>query len=220
MSKFIVLEGTDGSGKSTQLAMICQKLDENGIAYKRLTFPRYDNQSSALLRMYLGGEFGSDPKAVNAYAASTFFSVDRYASFMTDWKEAYENDEIIVSDRYTTSNAIHQAGKLEGKEREDYLDWLFDFEYRLMGLPAPDKVVFLDMPSEHSFSLLNKRQGDDGDIHEKDHEYLKKCRENALDICERYGWARISCADENGVKSREAINAEVFAAINGVLGIE
>lgn len=220
MPKFIVIEGTDGSGKATQTAMICKVLEEKGLPYKKLTFPRYDNPSSTLLRMYLGGEFGSDPTSVNPYAASTFFTVDRYASFKTEWKEFYENGGIVVADRYTTSNAVHQASKLEGEERDRYLDWLFDFEYRLMGLPAPDKVIFLDMPSELTFQLIEKRQGDSGDIHEMDHVYLEKCRANALDVCEKFGWSRILCGADGRIKTIEEIHSEIMAEIGEVLGLE
>ncbi|MEA4921280.1 MAG: thymidylate kinase [Clostridiaceae bacterium] len=220
MSKFIVLEGTDGSGKSTQLALTCKRLDDTGILYKRLTFPRYDNQSSALLKMYLNGDFGTDPESVNPYAASTFFSVDRYASFKTDWQQAYEAGIAIIADRYTTSNAIHQASKLNGEAREAFLKWLFDFEYRLLGLPSPDRVIFLDMPSQYALTLLEKRQGNSGDIHEKDHEYLEKCREGALDIGRRYGWQTISCAGERGLKTPEEINDEVYKAVCEVFLVE
>ncbi len=220
MAKFIVIEGTDGSGKATQTAMICKLLEEKGLPYKKLTFPRYDNPSSTLLRMYLGGEFGSDPNAVNPYAASTFFTVDRYASFKTEWKDFYEAGGIVVADRYTTSNAVHQASKLEGEARDAYLQWLFDFEYNLMGLPAPDKVIFLDMPSELTFRLIQKRQGDTGDIHEQDHAYLEKCRANALDVCEKFGWTHIYCGENGEVKSIEQIHREIMAEIGEVLGLE
>ena len=220
MSKFIVIEGTDGSGKATQTAMICKLLEEKGLPYKKLTFPRYDHPSATLLKMYLGGEFGSDPTSVNAYAASTFFTVDRYASFKTDWKDFYEAGGIVIADRYTTSNAVHQASKLEGEAREQYLDWLFDFEYNLMGLPAPDKVIFLDMPSELTFKLIEKRQGEAGDIHERDHAYLEKCRANALDVCDRFGWTHICCGDGDRIKSIEEIHREIMAEIGGVLGLE
>ena len=220
MGIFIDLEGLDGSGKTTQTELICKRLAADGIDYRQIKLPDYESDSSILVRKYLAGDFGKNAGDVNAYAASVLYAADRFASYTEKWKAEYKQGKLIFADRYTPANAIYQMTKLPEEAWDEFLDWLFDFEYRLMGLPAPDKVVFLDMPSEHSFSLLNKRQGDGGDIHEKDHEYLKKCRENALDICERYGWARISCADENGVKSREAINAEVFAAINGVLGIE
>lgn len=220
MSKFIVIEGTDASGKSTQLNLICAALEQKGVRFTRLTFPRYQDESSALLKMYLRGDFGTDPEAVNPYAASVFFSVDRYASFKTDWQAAYDNNEIIISDRYTTSNAIHQASKLEGEKRDEYLNWLFDFEYNLLGLPKPDCVLFLDMPSEFSFKLLSKRQGNTGDIHELDHEYLEKCRVNAIDVMEKYGWTRIGCVEAGEIKSPQRINDEIFLEIGEVLGIE
>lgn len=219
MSKFIVLEGTDGSGKATQLELLCRALDARGMDYTRLSFPRYDSPAAAPLKMYLDGAFGTDPQAVNPYAASTFFSIDRYASFKGGWETAYQKGGIILADRYTTSNAIHQAGKLEGTAREDYLRWLFDFEYRLLGLPAPDRVVFLDMPEALSRQLIRKRQGDSGDIHEKDRAYLEKCRANGLEICQKYGWIHISCADGDRVKSPERIHSEILAAVGEVLGL-
>ena len=146
--KLIVLEGTDASGKSTQFARLCKALDDRGITYHRLVFPRYQEESSALIRMYLDGQFGNKPDDVSAYTASTFFAVDRYASYRTEWKEIYENGGLILADRYTTSNAVHQASKLPQKEQQAFLDWMFDFEYRIMGIPAPDTVFFLDMPTE------------------------------------------------------------------------
>ena len=149
----IVLEGTDGSGKSTQAEMTCAALEQAGVDFKRLRFPRYENESSMLVRMYLRGDFGSHPSDVNAYAASTFFAVDRYASFRTDWKEDYDAGRVIFSDRYTTSNAVHQSSKLEQAELESFSRWLFHYEYDLLGLPAPTCVIFLDMPVELSFHL-------------------------------------------------------------------
>ena len=140
--KLLVLEGTDASGKSTQFERLCQALDARGIEYRRLVFPRYKDDSSALIRMYLGGQFGTHPDDVSAYTASTFFAVDRYASYQTEWKDYYENGGLILADRYTTSNAVHQASKLEGDEQKAFLDWLFDFEYRIMGIPAPELVFF------------------------------------------------------------------------------
>ena len=218
--RLVVLEGTDGSGKATQARLLEQELAKAGIKCRRISFPRYDSQSSALVRMYLGGSFGEDPEAVNPYASSVFFSVDRYASFMTEWKEDYDSGVVIIADRYTTSNAVHQAEKLSGSGREDFLKWLFDFEYRLLKLPKPDLVVFLDMPSEKSFELMEKRQGTSGDIHEKDKQYLEKCRSNALDISRRFDWRRVDCVRGQEIRTPEDISHEVLSAVKEVLAIE
>ena len=211
--KLLVLEGTDASGKSTQFERLCQALDERKICYRRLVFPRYQEESSALIRMYLNGQFGSHPDDVNAYTASTFFAVDRYASYQTEWKDYYENGGLILADRYTTSNAVHQASKLEGEEQENYLNWLFDFEYHIMGIPAPDQVFFLDMPTEAVRNLLEHRQGKTQDIHEKDIPYLKKCYETASRLADRFGWHRIRCTHGNAIRSIADISDELVAAV-------
>ena len=211
--KLLVLEGTDASGKSTQFERLCQALDERNISYRRLVFPRYQEESYALIRMYLNGQFGSHPDDVNAYTASTFFAVDRYASYQTEWKDYYENGGLILADRYTTSNAVHQASKLEGEEQENYLNWLFDFEYHIMGIPAPDQVFFLDMPTEAVRNLLEHRQGKTQDIHEKDIPYLKKCYETASRLADRFGWHRIRCTQGNAIRSIADISDELVAAV-------
>lgn len=216
--KLIVLEGTDASGKSTQFARLCQYCDDRQISYRCLVFPRYEEESSALIRMYLGGEFGSHPDDVSAYAASTFFAVDRFASYRKDWKDYYESGGLVLADRYTTSNAIHQASKLEGEEQTEYLDWLFDFEYRIMGLPAPDHVFFLDMPTEAVHELLIHREGKNVDIHEKDILYLQRCYQTASKLADRFHWERIRCTENGSIRSIEAISnnlTERFAALIG-----
>jgi len=213
LAKLFVIEGTDGSGKSTQFKMVCENLEKQGIPFRKIVFPRYTQQSSALIRMYLGGEFGTSPDAVNPYAASTFFAVDRYASFKTDWEQDYLAGVPIICDRYTTSNAVHQAAKLPEGEVDGFLNWLFDYEYRLLGIPAPTKVFFLDMPAELTFDLLKKRQGDSGDIHELDHEYLMRCRKNANSVCDKLDWHRISCAQKGRLRTPEEINADIMKII-------
>ena len=139
--KLIVFEGIDGSGKSTQFKLLTERLEKEGVPFRKVVFPRYKESSSSLLRSYLSGEFGSEPGDVNAFAASTFFFVDRFASYKSDWGEYYKNGGTIICDRYTTSNAIHQGAKLPENELNDFLDWLYDFEFRLMELPRPDFVV-------------------------------------------------------------------------------
>ena len=162
--------------------------------------------------------FGTKPESVNPYAASTFFAVDRYASYKTDWQEYHQKGGLMLCDRYTTSNAVHQAAKLPQKENGPFLDWLFDFEYNKLGLPAPTLVFFLDMPANLTFQLLQKRQGNEGDIHEKDHDYLSRCREVALEICRRYGWQIISCAPEGTPLTVEQIHEKIWEQVCHRLG--
>ncbi len=213
MGKLVVIEGTDGSGKSTQFKMTCERLQKAGRPFKSVTFPRYTEESSALLRMYLRGDFGKDPNDVNPYAASTFFAVDRYASFKTDWQKEYDAGIPVLCDRYTTSNAIHQACKLPRDEADAFVRWLFGYEYGLLGLPEPSCVLYLDIPPETTFGLLKKRQGDGGDIHELDHEYLKKCRETASRLCEEFGWHRIKCVEKGRLRKPEEINDDIMEII-------
>ena len=210
MGKLIVIEGTDGSGKSTQFKLLTQRLEQEGRVFQELVFPQYSEPSSALIRMYLGGEFGSNPSDVNAYAASAFYAVDRYASFKKVWGQWYEEGGVILSDRYTTSNAVHQSSKLPEEQLEPFTEWLFDYEYNLLGLPAPTCVIFLDMPPLMSFKMLEKRQGEPGDIHELDHEYLIRCHQRALKVCEKYGWHRISCVENGKIRSIEEINRDIL----------
>ncbi len=211
--KLFVIEGTDGSGKSTQFRLLCDALTARGIRHREIVFPRYGEESSALVRQYLSGQFGSRPDDVGPYAASTFYAVDRYASYKTDWMDDYRAGVPILCDRYTTSNAIHQAAKLRGAEREEYLRWLFDFEYRLLGLPEPTEVFFLDMPAEATFALLHKRQGEGGDIHETDHEYLARCRQSALAVCRSCGWTAVACAPDGNPLKPEQISGIIVKKV-------
>lgn len=218
--KLIVFEGIDGSGKSTQYKLACGVLADRGTEFVNLVFPQYSEESSALIRMYLAGEFGSQPQSVNAYAASAFFAVDRYASYKKSWGEYYENGGLIVTDRYTTSNAVHQASKLPENERKAFFDWLYDFEYKKMGLPVPDMVIFMDIDVETAQRQMRMREditGTSADIHEKDSKYLKNCAEAAADAAEFYGWKRISCTQNNKMRSIESIQAEVKALISAII---
>ncbi len=218
--KLIVFEGTDGSGKATQTRMLCQELERRGIPYRKLEFPRYQEESSALIRLYLSGAFGGKPEDVNAYAAATFYAVDRYASYRQDWGEFYEKGGLLIADRYTTSNAVHQTSKLPAEERDRFLDWLFDFEYRLLGLPAPTRVLYLDLPTDISEQMMRHREQETGthaDIHEQDTEYLCHCRENAAYVVERCGWTKIDCAAEGKIRSVEEIHQQVLSQVEDLL---
>lgn len=215
MGKLIVLDGLDASGKETQTNLLVKALGEE-CKVRKIQFPDYDKPSSALVKMYLGGEFGTQPEDVSAYAASTFYAVDRYASFKTDWKKDYESGTLILADRYTTSNAIHQASKLEGEARKAYFDWLLDFEYGLLGLPKADVVFFLHMPVEVALGLMKKRyQNDESkkDIHEKNAAYLEKCYESAMLAKEYYGWQIIECCEGNTLRSIEDIHGELLEKV-------
>ncbi len=220
MGKLIVFEGTDGSGKSTQFELLAKRLEAEQTGFQRLRFPQYEEPSSALIRMYLGGAFGDDPEAVNAYAASTFYAVDRYASYQCVWKDYYQGGGLVVSDRYTTSNAVHQGSKVPEGERAEFFRWLYDLEYDRMGLPRPDLVVLLDMPVELSEQLMRKREqstGTHADIHERDEDYLKKCRDVALHAAKYYGWRTVSCAKDGAIRGVEDIHEEVYAIVKSCL---
>lgn len=213
--RLIVFEGTDGSGKSTQFRLLCQQADQLGKHYQKLVFPQYQEPSSALIRMYLAGEFGSHPQDVNPYAASAFYAVDRYASLKKVWGQYYEEGGLVLTDRYTTSNAVHQAVKCAPEERGDFLRWLDDFEHEKLGLPRPDLVLYLDMPTQRAVELLRRRESDTNthaDIHELDTQYLAACRECALQAAGLLGWKVISCVDQDGqVRSIQDIQQEVWS---------
>lgn len=219
--KLIVFEGTDGSGKSTQFRLLCQRLQDRGTRFQKLVFPQYSEPSSALLRMYLSGEFGSHPSDVNPYAASTFYAVDRYAAWKKVWGEYYEAGGLILSDRYTTSNAVHQAAKMDPAQREGFFQWLGELEYGKLGLPQPDLVIWLDMPTDQAVANLRRRESEThthADIHEVDAGYLAQCREAAQAAAEFYGWRRIACVDTEGkLRGVEELHEEIWAVLKPVI---
>lgn len=220
MGKLIVIEGTDGSGKSTQFRLMSEHLEKDGVAFKHIVFPRYSEESSALIRMYLGGQFGSKPSDVNAYAASSFYAVDRYASYKMDWGKWYEDGGVVVSDRYTTSNAVHQASKETGADREKFLKWLYEFEYDKLELPRPDLTIYLDVPTDFTEKMLRGREAatnTTADIHEKDMQYLATCRQCGREAAAYYGWTVIQCVKDGNMRSMEDIHNEIYAAVKQCL---
>ena len=213
MGKLIVIEGTDGSGKSTQFKALTDRLTREAREYRRIVFPRYAEPSSALIRMYLAGEFGTKPSDVNGYAASAFYAVDRYASYKKDWGEYYENGGVILSDRYTTSNAVHQASKEPEESRESFLQWLYEFEYAKLGLPKPDLILYLDVPTAFTEKMMRHREestNTTADIHEQDLDYLATCRQTGRMAAQFYGWTVIECVKDGQMRSIEDIHEEIY----------
>ena len=219
MGKLFVIDGTDGSGKQTQFEKLKERLTKERIEYKTVSFPNYHSSSSSLVKMYLSGEFGTNAKKISPYIASTFYAVDRYATFQTGYKEYYEKGGIILVDRYTTSNMIHQAGKIENEgERKKFLEWLWDFEFNLYGLPVPTKVFFLNMPIEKSIELIQNRENKfthetQKDIHERDKNHLQDAYQAACEVAKIYDWHEIMCVKDNNIRSIEDIHEEIYEEI-------
>ena len=218
--KLIVIEGLDGSGKATQAAQLAKALRARGRKVMQVTYPNYESEASAPVRMYLRGEFGSHPDDVNAFAASSMYAVDRFADYKKKWKDFYEEGGVVIADRYTTSNAVHQCSKLPAEEWDGFLEWLFDFEYKKIGIPSPDAVVYLRVDPALSQRLMTQRyHGDESrkDIHEKDTEYLARSRRAAEYCAARYGWRTVECAAETGMLTVEEIGAEVLRVLGDII---
>ena len=214
--KLIVIEGLDGSGKATQASLLYDNLKCKYDILK-ITFPDYKEPSSSLVKMYLNSEFSDNPDDINAYAAASFFAVDRYASYMKYWKNDYLGGKIILSDRYSTSNMIYHMNKLPFEEWDKYLEWVEDYEYLKLSIPKPDIVIYLDVPIEISQQFMSKRYGGNEskkDIHEKNIEFLKKCRKSALYSAEKNNWKVINCAQNGKIKSIEEIHNEIIETLN------
>lgn len=216
MGKIIVIEGTDSSGKQTQSEILFERLTGNGSKVRKISFPNYDSPACEPVKMYLAGEFGNNPTEVNPYPISTMYAIDRYASFKTDWEKFYNDGGILVTDRYTTSNMVHQASKIDDKnEKLNYLKWLEEFEYNKMGIPKPDLVIFLNMPTHAAVRLMaerkNKITGEEKkDIHESDEKYLEKSHSNACEVSKIENWSEILCVDGERIKTVEEISSEIY----------
>ena len=222
MAKLIVIEGGDASGKETQTALLCDRLRRCGRKVERLTFPDYESPSSALVKMYLGGDFGSDPGKVNPYAASLFYAVDRFASHAVKWGALMDTDAVIVADRYVTSNIIYQAAKFEDEdEKRGFIRWVEDIEYNRLGLPRPDEVLFLNMEPEAAARLMASRKnkitdGDEKDIHESDAAYLKKAYDNACFAARISGWTEVKCSENGAPRTIEDIHENIVDILKRV----
>ena len=220
MGKLFVIDGTDGSGKQTQFTKLCERLTAEGIDYKTISFPNYDSETSSLVKMYLSGEFGQNANDVSAYIASTFYAADRYATFKKEgFFDYYNNGGIILADRYTTANMVHQAGKiLDPVERQKFLDWLWDFEFNLYGLPIPTKVFFLNMPTNYAIKLIKDRENkfthqSQKDIHEKDENHLLNSYNAACSLVNAYDWHEVKCVKNDEIRTIDDIHEEIYQEI-------
>lgn len=223
MGKLIAIDGVDASGKQTQTALLLERLQNEGKNVKMVSFPAYDKPSSTLVKMYLDGKFGDKPSDVNAYATSTLFAADRFATYRTEWGRDYNEGTLILADRYVTSNLIHQASKIDSiEEKQRFITWLEDLEYGVYSLPRPDVTFFLDMPPEYGAELmrdrLNKANGNNKkDIHESDFSYLEKSYKNAVFVAEQCGWKRILCVNNGTIRSVGEIHEDIYSSIEGLI---
>ncbi len=219
MGKLFVIDGTDGSGKQTQFEKLQNRLTEDNVKYKVVSFPNYESPSSSLVKMYLSGEFGEDPKQISPYIASTFYAADRYATYKKEFEEYYQNGGIILADRYTTANMVHQAGKIEKEEeREKFINWLFDLEFNLYGIPKPTEVFFLNMPTAIAQELMKNRENkfshtQEKDIHERNSKHLEESYRAACSVSQKYSWYEIQCAPNGKLKTVEEIHEEIYKEV-------
>lgn len=221
--KLIIIEsGSDASGKATQTRKLYDRLIKDGYKVRKVEYPNYDSESSALVKMYLRGDFGAKATDVDPYVASTFYAADRYASFKTEWEQFYNEGGIILADRYTTSNMVHQASKMAKEDRDKYLDWLIDFEFNMYKIPKPDCVIFLDVPIEFSKKLMENRKNKitgekKKDIHESDLSYLEQSYNNSLFIADKYDWKKINCVEEDSLRSIDSIHDEIYKLVTNTI---
>lgn len=219
MGYIIVIEGTDGSGKQTQSIKLYEKLKGDGHNVMRQSFPNYESNSSAPVKMYLGGELCKQASDMDAYQTSALFAVDRLCTYMKELKSHYEKGGIIILDRYTQSNMLHQAGKIKDlTERDKFLDWLDNFEFEELKLPRADKVIFLDVPPEVSMRLANERAdlkaGTTKDIHEQDSSHIIDAYNSGKYVANKYNWDVISCVENGNLKTIDEIHNEIYKNIN------
>lgn len=222
MSKgiLIAVDGLDGSGKETQSKLLCSFLDKAGIKNRLISFPTYKEDSSALIKMYLRGDFGQDPGAVNPFAASSFYAMDRYCSYMLDWKRDYENGSVIIANRYTTANLVHQMSKLPETEWDSFGKWLLNYEFSLLGLPEPTGVIYLCLPPEASSALVQKRCDSTGavkDIHENNAKHLEDSYKAALYASDKYGWSRVDCVCDGALRAIDDIHGQVCEIVRKIV---
>lgn len=223
MGKLIVIDGTDGSGKETQMKLLVERLKEKEVDFKRIDFPNYNSPSSSLVKMYLEGEFGQEAQEISPYIASTFYAADRYATFKKELEKYYNDGGLILADRYTTANMVHQAGKIRNKdERKKFIDWLWDFEFNIFKIPVPDKIFFLNMPIDYAQKLIENRKNKfdsnlPKDIHERNKVHLEESYEAACEVAKDYGWTEIKCVKNGELRAKEEIGEEIFKIVQEII---
>lgn len=224
MGKLIIIESrTDGAGKETQTKALCERLLSEGHNVRKITFPNYGTPGCVPVESYLNGDLGDTPSSINPYAISAMYANDRFFSYAQDWGKFYEEGGIIISDRYTTSNMIHQGAKiLDKSSKDEYLEWLYDLEFNKYNLPKPDYVIFLDVPLEYSKQLManraNKINGSEKkDIHESDLEYLENCSNSSDYIATKFGWNKIKCVEDYKLRSIDDIHTDIYNEVINLL---
>lgn len=219
MGKLFVIDGTDGSGKQTQFKKLQEHLSQDNIEFKTVSFPNYDSPSSSLVKMYLSGEFGKNAMEISPYIASNFYAADRYATYKKDLEEYYENGGIILADRYTTANMVHQAGKIKDKEERDkFLKWLWNLEFEIYKIPTPTKVFFTKMPPQKALELIKDRENKfthqkEKDIHESDENHIIDSFNAACDVAKDYNWYVVECMKNDELRSIDEIHEEIYKEV-------
>jgi len=220
--KFIVIDGTDGSGKATQMNLLIDALTKEGTEIVTTDFPQYGESSAYFVEKYLRGEYGTADE-VGAKRGSLFYALDRFDAS----KGMYEHLDAgtcIVSNRYVSANMGHQAAKIDDtNERDAFLEWLDELEYEILGIPRPDETIFLYMPPEIGQQLVDQKgereytKGKKRDIHEADLDHLKKASEAYKYVADTYGWHTINCAPDGNLLTREEIHEKVLAVVKPLL---
>ena len=215
--KLIVFEGAcDGIGKSTQFKLLTDSLINDGFKICNHHFPTYDTYQGAPVEKYLKGEFGK-PGELSPYFVNSLYAMDRAITWNTKLKPAYNEGEIILLDRYTTSSLIYQSALISDiEEKKKFIDYVVDFEYSKLGIKEPDQVLFLTAPFDLVTEMRQARKVNDGvvnDIHEQDLEFMKKVYDNANFLADYLGWDKIECSNSNTLRSIDDIHGEAYRLV-------
>lgn len=213
----IVIEGvSDCIGKSTQVKELYKRLEQDGKDVIYHHFPSYGESGACLVEMYLNGKLGNREN-INPYAVSTFFAMDRFCVYKNKLERELNNNKIVLLDRYTTSNLIYQGALFEREEKEDFLDYVSDFEYNKLGLKRPDLVIFLKLDKDDVNTLRENRDNESKDVNEKDLNFLDKVYDNSLYVASKYSFKIIECSKDGKLRSIDDINEEIYSIVKSVI---